>query len=242
MRIYPAIDLMNGRVVRLTKGKFDAVTEYETEPLRVAESFAQAGAQVLHVVDLDGARDGTVRQSELIKSIIESTALRVQLGGGIRTVPQARAYLEAGAQRIVIGSLAVRDRAAAEALLRELGPDRVTLAVDFQRDEQGETRVAIQGWKESGNLSVEDLITAYAGLGIQHVLCTDVSRDGTLVGPDTFLYQNWQHRFPDVEIQVSGGIGSLDHLRQLRAAGARAVILGKSLYQGAFRLQEALLC
>jgi phosphoribosylformimino-5-aminoimidazole carboxamide ribotide isomerase len=242
MKIYPAIDLIGGKVVRLTQGRFDAVTEYDTDPSQVARRFARAGATYLHVVDLDGARDGSVRQAEVIGRIIRETAMAVQVGGGIRTIAQATAYLDAGAERVVIGSLAVRDRAAAEALCAAVGAERVTLAVDFHRDPSGQTRVAVQGWKESSAMPVEELIGHYAKRGVKTVLCTDVSRDGTLAGPDTDRYRAWQEQFAAIEIQVSGGIGSLEHLEALRLAQARAAILGKSLYEGKVKLEEALRC
>jgi phosphoribosylformimino-5-aminoimidazole carboxamide ribotide isomerase len=242
MNIYPAIDLMNGRVVRLTKGHFDSVKEYGDNPIEVAVGFAKAGAKFLHLVDLDGARDGQVQQADVLTLLVQSSALEIQVGGGIRSLSQARHYLAAGAKRVVVGSLAVRSPEDTRILLNSVGADRVTLAVDFKRDANEIPRVALHGWKETAEISAVDLIEKYISLGIKHVLCTDVGRDGTLNGPDVELYTQWQLRFPNVEIQVSGGIGTLDHVRALRSSGAPAVIIGKAFYERAFSLEEALKC
>jgi phosphoribosylformimino-5-aminoimidazole carboxamide ribotide isomerase len=242
MKIYPAIDLMGGKVVRLSQGRFDAVTEYSSDPVEVAKSFAAKGARYLHLVDLDGAREGSVQQAALITQMVKSSRLEVQVGGGIRTIAQAETYLAAGASRVVIGSLALRDPKAMENLLTAIGPSCVTLAVDFRRGEKDQTLVTYAGWKETGQTEVRELIERYARLNVTHVLCTDVSRDGMLTGPTGSLYQGWQECFPELEIQVSGGVGALTHLKTLKAAGAKAVILGKALYEGAVRLEEAQQC
>jgi phosphoribosylformimino-5-aminoimidazole carboxamide ribotide isomerase len=242
MKLYPAIDLINSHVVRLTQGRFDEVTEYSQDPVEVALGFANAGAQCLHVVDLDGAREGKVQQATTINRIVRACRLEVQVGGGIRTIAQSEAFLSAGARRVVVGSLALKDPLAMEALIAAVGSEQITLALDFRRNDDGEALVTWAGWKETGQTRVEDLIERYARLGVMHVLCTDVSRDGTLRGPEVTLYQRWQERYPNIEVQVSGGIGNLTHVKTLKAMGSKAVILGKALYEGSFRLEEALQC
>jgi phosphoribosylformimino-5-aminoimidazole carboxamide ribotide isomerase len=242
MNIYPSIDLIQGRVVRLTKGDFSNVVVYSDDPITVASQFADGGMKHLHVVDLDGARLGKVQQPDLIAKIVAATALEIQVGGGIRSEAQARAYLEAGVSRVVVGSLAVKDPEGFESLVKQIGADRITLAVDFTRDERGDTFVAWQGWQRSGNLPATELLSRGANYGIRHFLCTDISRDGMLSGPDVNLYREWQTLFPAQEVQVSGGVGCLEDLRNLKQNAARAVIVGKALYEGKIKLSEVLLC
>ena len=237
MRILPAIDLMGGKCVRLKQGQFDEASFYSDEPIEVAKRFKAAGARYLHMVDLDGAREGSVQQAEIVQKIVEGSGLEVQVGGGLRTLEQAKAWLDAGVERIVMGSLAVKDPVGAGKIIDAVGPAKVTLAIDVRG-----TRVAISGWKEVSEKNVYEVVETYAGLGITHLLCTDIERDGMMQGPNVELYRDLQKRFPSVEIQASGGIGSLDDLRALMAFDCRAVVIGKALYEGRFRLEEALKC
>ena len=242
MKLFPAIDLLGGKVVRLTQGRFDCVTDYSVRPEIAAHEFVKAGAGHLHIVDLDGARDGNAKHAQLISDILRNISLEVQVGGGIRTALQARRYLDAGAARVVIGSLAVTSPDAMLELTAAIGPTAIAIAVDFRLDSAGVPKVAIHGWKTESALDPVSLISRYHEHGIKTVLATDVSVDGTLRGPNIELYRQWQEQFPEIEIQVSGGIGSLGHLTALREAGAKAAILGKALYEGNFRLEEALQC
>lgn len=242
MILYPAIDLIAGRCVRLHQGDFAAVTRYETSPVDVARTYAQAGATRLHVVDLDGARDGASRQTELIRLLCAASGLAVQAGGGVRDVAGARALVAAGVERIVVGSLAVTRPDAAREVIDAVGPERVTLAVDVRIQPDGAAEVAIHGWQAGGGARLDDVVSRYRELGVRHVLCTDISRDGTLQGPNVPLYAGMAARYPDVEIQASGGIGSLDDIRALKQAGVPAAILGKALYERKFALEEALAC
>lgn len=237
MRILPAIDLMGGRCVRLRQGHFNQASFYSDEPVEQAKRFKSAGARYLHVVDLDGAREGTVRQAEIVRQIVQGGGLAVQVGGGLRTMAQATAWLEAGVERIVMGSLAVKDPDGAKRIIDSVGADKVTVAIDVKGD-----RVAVSGWKEVSEKSVYEVVESYAGLGVTHLLCTDIERDGMMQGPNLALYRELQSRFPSLEIQASGGIGSLDDLRALKAFGCRAVVIGKALYEGRFRIEEALQC
>jgi phosphoribosylformimino-5-aminoimidazole carboxamide ribotide isomerase len=239
--LYPAIDLLRGRIVRLRQGRFDQVTDYGDDPIEVAQSFAQAGAQFLHIVDLDGSRDGAAIQADLIRDIVRNSELSVQVGGGIRNVETAAAYVESGVSRVVIGSLAAHAPERASELIRLLGPERVTLAVDVRSSAAGFS-LAVQGWTEAAAVSPWRLIEGIAELGVDHILCTDISRDGELSGPNLDLYRELLSRFPRLKLLASGGVASLDDLRQLANLGASGAIVGKALYSRAFSLEEALRC
>jgi phosphoribosylformimino-5-aminoimidazole carboxamide ribotide isomerase len=233
---------MNGKVVRLTQGRFEDATQYGLDPESVAADFAACGAQYLHVVDLDGARSGSMQQSALLAALAKRHRLGVQVGGGVRTLQQVKDYLKAGAARVVVGSLAVNDFEATQKIIKEVGPETLTIALDFKVNAEGQVRVAARGWQEVSDFEIGDLMLRYADLGIKYFLSTDVGRDGTMEGPQASLYEGLQKKFPQLEIQVSGGIGSLEHLKNLKNSGARAVILGKALYEGKFHLSEALKC
>ena len=237
MKLYPAIDLIEGQCVRLSQGRFTEKTVYDKDPVSVARSFKQAGAQYLHVVDLDGARAGAPRQAKVIGEIVSGSGLEVQVGGGIRRLEDAMAVLEAGASRVVVGSLAAKDPKATRELLKEAGSHRVTLALDVKNEV-----VAVHGWEESGGSTLWEVLEQYADIENLSVLCTDVSRDGMLSGPNVSLYRAMRERFPKVLVQASGGIGMLEDLDCLKKADVDAAIVGRALYERRFRLEEALQC
>lgn len=239
--LYPAIDLLRGRIVRLRQGRFDQVTEYGDDPIGVAQAYAAAGATFLHIVDLDGSRDGAAIQADLIRDIVRNSELSVQVGGGIRTIETAAAYIESGVSRVVIGSLAAHAPERASELIRLLGPERVTLAVDV-RSAQGGFALAVQGWTEAVSMSPWRLIESITDLGVDHILCTDIGRDGALTGPNLDLYRELLQRFPGLKLLASGGVATLDDLRQLAKIGASGAIVGKALYAGEFTMEEALRC
>ncbi len=242
MIVYPAIDLRGGRVVRLTEGKFDQEKTYGDDPLLVARGFAAAGATWLHVVDLDGAKDPAQRQTALLQKLAGESGLLVQTGGGIREVTQIDALLSAGAERVIVGSLAVKEPARVREWLGRFGGERIILAPDVRLDASGIPRIAAAGWQESTGVALDDFLTGYLPAGLRHILCTDISRDGKLTGPNTALYAGLINRFPTLQIQASGGVAALSDLPPLRAAGAAGVIVGRALYEKKFTLQEALAC
>ncbi len=242
MIVYPAIDLRGGQVVRLTEGRFDQEKNYGGDPLAVAKDFAAAGATWLHVVDLDGAKDPTKRQTALVQKLAGESGLRMQTGGGIREVAQVEALLGAGAQRVIVGSLAVKEPARVREWLGRFGGDRIVLAPDVRLDAKGTPRVAAAGWQESTGLALDDFLQAYLPAGLIHILCTDINRDGKLSGPNTALYARLVARFPSLQIQASGGVSSLDDLHALQSTGAAGAIVGRALYEKKFTLQEALAC
>ena len=242
MIIYPAIDLRGGRVVRLTEGQFDQEKSYGDDPLAVAQGFKAAGATWLHVVDLDGAKDPAKRQTPLVEKIARDSGLRVQTGGGIRDEAQVSALLAAGVQRVIIGSLAVRQPALVRGWLNSFGPEKILLSPDVRLDATGIPRIAAAGWQETTGVALDDFLTGYVAVGLKHILCTDISRDGKLTGPNSALYAQLVKKFPSIEIQASGGVSSLDDLRTLQGTGAAGAIIGRALYEKKFTLQEALAC
>ena len=236
MILYPAIDLICGAVVRLHKGDFDQLTQYGTDPVAVAKTYADAGATWLHLVDLDGATNPQHRQSDLVANIINSTGLLVQTGGGIRSADDVAALLDAGAARVVIGSLAVRDPDVVKQLMQMHGPDKICLAADIIL--QNDTfYIAVSGWQEASDLSLFDFLNMFAPAGLTHVLCTDIDRDGTLRGFNRALYTSVKQEFSYLQLQASGGASRLEDLKHLDADG---VIIGKALYEGRFSVAEAL--
>lgn len=242
MIIYPAIDLRGGRVVRLTEGRFDQEKSYGDDPLAVARDFAAAGATWLHVVDLDGAKDPLKRQTALVEKIVRGSGLRVQTGGGIRDEAQIEALLSTGAQRVIVGSLAAKQPELVRTWLKQFGPEKIILSPDVRLDADGTPRVAAAGWQESTGLALDDFINGFLSAGLIHILCTDISRDGKLTGPNAALYTQLIKRFPSLQIQASGGVSSLDDLRILQTTGAAGAIVGRALYEKKFTLEEALAC
>jgi len=240
MILYPAIDLLDGRVVRLHKGAFDAVTDYGGEPVAVAEAFGEAGASWVHVVDLAGARDGARRQTETIRAICQ-TGLRVQTGGGVRSAEDIESLLAIGVERVIIGSLAVTDAPQVRAWIEQYGAQSLTLALDVKRL-GGSYRPALQGWTDVMMTTLPEVIAAYDDCGLKHALVTDISRDGDLSGPNLALYRDLLQRHPGVDWQASGGVSSLGDLEAVRKLGMAGAITGKALYEGIFTLKEALAC
>lgn len=236
MIIYPAIDLIDGEVVRLHKGDFAQKTTYGTDPVAVARSYAEAGASWLHLVDLDGAKDPAQRQTALIGRIIAGSGLKVQTGGGIRSRADVEALVAAGASRVVIGSLAVREPDLVAGMLREFGPETICLAADVVRPAD-EFLIAVSGWQEASDLSLSDFLSGFQPAGLRHVLCTDIDRDGTMQGPNTDLYRAVKASFPDLQLQASGGVKGIEDLHGLPTDG---VIIGRAIYEGVIDLRAAL--
>lgn len=240
MILYPAIDLLDGRVVRLHKGEFDAVTDYGDDPVAVAEKFGEAGASWIHVVDLSGARDGQRRQSDTIRDICR-TGLRVQTGGGVRSSEDVEDLLAMDVERVIVGSLAVTDPEKVSGWLARYGSEHITLALDV-RAVGGQYRLALKGWTDLAETTLDDVVKAYDGAKLRHALVTDIGRDGDLSGPNVGLYRYISAQFRDIAWQASGGIASLDDITAVRDAGVAGAISGKALYEGRFSLAEALIC
>lgn len=236
MIIYPAIDLIAGEVVRLHKGDFAQKTTYGTDPVAVARSYAEAGASWLHLVDLDGAKDPAQRQTDLIGNIIAGSGLKVQTGGGIRSRADVEALVTAGASRVVIGSLAVRDPELIAGFIHDFGPETICLAADVVRPAD-EFLIAVSGWQEASDMSLSAFLSGFEAAGLRHVLCTDIGRDGTMQGPNVDLYHTVKAAFPDIQLQASGGVKGIEDLDGLPTDG---VIIGRAIYEGAIDLSAAL--
>jgi phosphoribosylformimino-5-aminoimidazole carboxamide ribotide isomerase len=232
MQLIPAIDLRGGRCVRLLQGEFDAETRYEVTPESLYERYAALGAGWLHIVDLDGARDGAQAHLPVIAALARLRRLRLQVGGGLRDRVAVERTLAAGATRVVIGSLAVTDPDLVAGWCRRLGSEAVVLAFDVRLDARGEPRVATHGWREQSQLSLWDAVARFRGSGLRHVLCTDVGRDGALTGPNCALYVDAVRRYPEIEWQASGGVRDARDLWSLCDGGVAAAVSGRALLEG----------
>ncbi len=239
-QLIPAIDLREGAVVRLRQGDYARETRYAAAPLELAQSYRDAGARWLHVVDLDGARGGGFTQLALIERLARC-GLSVQAGGGVRAAADVRRLLDAGAARVVVGSIAVRDPQLVMQWLDGFGAERLVLALDARR-EAGVWRLPTAGWTQTEQATLDARVSAYAATGACHLLCTDIARDGMLGGLNIDLYRHLATLASGMAVQASGGVRDLDDIRAARAAGAAGVILGRALLEGRFSLGEALAC
>ncbi|KRG82236.1 MULTISPECIES: 1-(5-phosphoribosyl)-5-[(5-phosphoribosylamino)methylideneamino]imidazole-4-carboxamide isomerase [Stenotrophomonas] len=240
--VYPALDIRDGQVVRLLQGDYAQQTTYGDDPLPRAQAFAAAGAQWMHLVDLDAARAGGYTLASLLARIAADTRLQVQTGGGVRCRDDVARILDAGASRVVVGSLAVREPAQVLAWLREFGAARLTIALDTRQGDDGVWRLPVHGWTETADVTLDELAVRYAQAGMQHLLCTDIARDGMLSGPNLDLYAHLSRLLPGVAVQASGGVRDVADVAAARAAGCAGAVLGKALLEGRLQLQEALAC
>ncbi len=240
--IIPALDLIEGQVVRLFQGDYGKVTEYKVDPVEQFALYQQAGANWLHLVDLTGAKDTQARQLDLIETLLASTPANIQIGGGVRSEQDVIDLLNAGAQRVVVGSTAVKNPAMVKEWMLNHGAEKIVLALDININEQGERKVAVSGWQEDSGVTIEQLLDDYLTVGLKHVLCTDISRDGTLTGSNVELYRDLCAQYPQVQFQSSGGIGQLDDIAALKETGVAGVIVGRALLDGKFTAEEAFTC
>ena len=233
MNIFPAIDIIDGKAVRLVRGDYNQMTVYHNDPALVAQSFAGCGAKYLHVVDLEGARDGSMPNLSVVERIIQASGTFVEIGGGIRTMEAIKAYVNAGASRVIIGTAAVTDPAFLDRALDAYG-DKIAVGVDIR-----DGMVAIKGWTELSALSCFDFCETLQKKGVSTVICTDISKDGLLSGTNVALYEEMAKRF-SLNITASGGVSSLSDIRALKRIGLYGAILGKALYTGDLDLRDAL--
>jgi phosphoribosylformimino-5-aminoimidazole carboxamide ribotide isomerase len=240
MQIYPAIDLYNGKCVRLYQGKFNQQTVYD-EPIKVAEIYSLQGAKWLHVIDLDAAKDSSKNQLALVKQLLANNALNIQYGGGIRTAKQIEKLLNLKLARVIIGSMAVKEPKLVVDWLKVFGAEKIVLALDI-KNIADISYVATEGWQKLSNTTLFDLLDYYVEAGLIHLLCTDISRDGTLNGPNIELYSKILQKFPNLQLQASGGISSLKDLQNLKKFNVPGAIIGRALYEKKFSLTEALAC
>ncbi|HHF0431671.1 TPA: 1-(5-phosphoribosyl)-5-[(5-phosphoribosylamino)methylideneamino]imidazole-4-carboxamide isomerase [Haemophilus influenzae] len=240
--IIPALDLINGQVVRLHQGDYAKQTTYSDNPIKQFDNYVRQGAKQLHLVDLTGAKNPQSKQTALIGKIVEATQCKVQVGGGIRTEQDVADLLAVGANRVVIGSTAVTHRSMVKNWFIKYGAEKFVLALDVNINASGQKIVAISGWQEESGVLLETLIEDFQTVGLQQVLCTDISRDGTLTGSNIGLYQEICEKYPPIQFQSSGGIGSLADIEALKGTGVSGVIVGRALLEGKFTLSEAIKC
>lgn len=240
--IIPAIDLIDGQVVRLYQGDYAQQTTFSLSPLEQLKSYQAQGAKLLHIVDLTGAKDPTKRQTELIANLVSMLDTPIQVGGGIRTETQLNELLEIGVSRVVIGSLAVKEPQLVKSWFEKYGADAICLALDVNINEQGEKIVAVSGWQTGGDKSLESLVEEFKSVGLKHALVTDISRDGTLQGANNQLYQEIAECYPEILWQASGGIATLDDVNAVKQSGASGIIIGKALLINQFNVEEAISC
>jgi phosphoribosylformimino-5-aminoimidazole carboxamide ribotide isomerase len=239
MLIYPAIDLKDGVCVRLMHGKFDQVTQYDEQPAARLTAFATEGAQWIHIVDLDGAEAGEARQHGLIGELTQAIDVKIQSGGGVRGANDVAKLLDAGVSRVVVGSLAVTQPNDVAAWLKGFGVERITLALDV-KIEDGVPVPALKGWTQSSGVTLWEALDRYPKGTAKHLLVTDVGRDGAMTGPNLDLLAEIRQRRPDLVLQASGGVSSLDDIAAVKSLGCHGVIVGRALYEGRFTLPEAI--
>lgn len=240
--IIPAIDLIQGKTVRLYQGSYDKTTEYQQTPLQLRDLYAEAGAGILHLVDLTGAKNAADRQLELLTSLMKNAPLPVQVGGGVRTAADVEQLLAAGASRVVVGSVAIREPETVQGWLRTYGGDKIVLALDVAINAKGDKTLPSHGWIEESTITLEQVLDGFIAAGAKHVLCTDISKDGTLQGPNVALYAELTQKYPQIQWQASGGVGSLADIKALKPTGVAGVILGRALLEGKFTAEEAIQC
>ncbi|OGX85179.1 1-(5-phosphoribosyl)-5-[(5-phosphoribosylamino)methylideneamino]imidazole-4-carboxamide isomerase [Hymenobacter lapidarius] len=230
MEIIPAIDLVNGQCVRLSAGDFARQTTYDSDPVAVAQRFADAGMRRLHLVDLDGARAGHPVNLAVLEAIATATTLDIDAGGGIQTQASLTQVLDAGARHVTAGSLAVREQPTVEAWLARYGSDTIFIGADFKGE-----HIMINAWADKSALTLVDFITSYLGAGASTFICTDVSKDGLLQGPSLEIYQTLIKQFPTARFVASGGVTTIADVEALAAAGMHGAIIGKALYEGTIK-------
>ena len=233
MKIFPAIDLYDGKVVRLYKGRYDEMTVYSDDPLDIAKKFEAAGAEYIHIVDLEGAKDGLVHAYDTVKSIIENTSLKVEIGGGIRSEDTVKKYVDLGVDKVILGTIAVTN----EEFLSEMAfryKDKIAVGVDIK-----DGYVAIKGWTEKSQITADEMFESLLAHSISRVICTDISRDGAMKGTNRDLYKYLTENYK-LNIIASGGVSTLDDIVALNEIGMFGAIIGKAYYTGAIDLSEAI--
>lgn len=233
MKLFPAIDLFDGKAVRLYKGDYSQMTVYSDNPLSIAKDFERAGAKFVHLVDLEGAKDGTTPNLSVVKQIAENTDLFIEIGGGIRSMQTVKTYLESGVDRVILGTAAVNDQEFLKQAVKEYG-DKIAVGVDVK-----DGFVAIKGWVEKSQYSCFDFCALMQEIGVKTIICTDISKDGAMQGTNRALYKELSEKF-SLDITASGGVSSIEDIVALNELGLYGAIIGKAYYIGAIDLKSAL--
>ena len=233
MLIFPAIDLYDKKAVRLFKGDYNQMTVYSENPLEVAKGFKTEGAQYIHMVDLEGAKDGTTPNFDIVASVAKESGLKVEIGGGIRNEETVKKYIDAGVMRVILGTAALNDRQFLESVCKKYG-DKIAVGADLK-----DGQVAVKGWLETSNVSGMDFLAEMQDLGVKTVICTDISRDGAMRGTNRELYRELSEKF-SMDIVASGGVSTLEDVKALREMDLYGAIVGKAIYTGDIDLSEAI--
>lgn len=233
MRFIPAIDMIDGKCVRLTQGDYSQKKIYNENPLDVAKSFEDAGLQYLHLVDLDGAKQKKVVNYKILEQIASNTSLKIDFGGGVQSDEDVQRVFDAGAKQITGGSIAVKNPDLFETWIKRYGSEKIILGADVKNE-----KIAVGGWEETSELNIFDFLEKYLAKGIRYVICTDISKDGLLQGTSTELYQKILKKFPDIKLIASGGVSCMQDLEDLQNSGLEGAIIGKAIYEGKISLNE----
>ncbi len=233
MKIFPAIDLYDGKAVRLFKGDYSQMTVYSDNPIEIARDFENRGAKYIHIVDLEGAKDGNTPNLDIVKQIAEETSLFTEIGGGIRNMKTVEAYLDSGIDRVILGTAAVTDEDFLRCAVEKYG-ERIAVGADIK-----DGQVAIKGWLEKSSYSCYDFFGHMQEIGVKTIICTDISKDGAMQGTNLGLYKQLSEQF-DIDITASGGVSSVEDVRALREMDIYGAIIGKAYYIGAVKIEDAL--
>lgn len=233
MEIIPAIDIIEGKCVRLTQGDYNQKKVYNENPLEVAKEFEDAGLKRLHLVDLDGAKAGQVKNWKVLEAIAGKTSLAIDFGGGVKAEKDVQIIFDSGGAMVTIGSMAVKDEETFVSWLKKYGAEKFLLGADV-KDE----KIAVHGWLETTDVWIYDFIQKYVEYGVQQIFCTDVAKDGALQGPSIELYKNIIQKFPELHFIASGGVSNIDDVYQLEDINCKGVIIGKAIYEGRISLKE----
>ncbi len=242
--IIPALDLINGNVVRLSQGDYSKQTNYNNNPLFYIDKYIRSGAKLIHLIDLSGAKNPLKRQIPLFTSLIKeiSKSSLVQVGGGIRSIKDIKLLLNAGAYRVIIGSSAIKTPKEVKYWFKYFGSDKLVLALDIRKIPHKNNQIAINAWQDDSGITLEQMINNFKEVGLKHVLCTDILRDGTLSGIDIEFYKSMCLKWKNINFQSSGGISNLDDIKKLTLTGVTGMIIGRALLEKKFSLLEALKC
>lgn len=233
MKIFPAIDLFQGKAVRLYKGDYNEMTVYSDKPWEIAQDFKNSGAEYIHIVDLEGAKDGTTPNIETIKKIIEVSGLKAEVGGGVRNMETVEKYVQAGVMRVILGTAAVKDREFLINAVKKYG-EKVAVGADIING-----NVAIKGWTETSDITMDDFFKDLVEIGVKTVICTDITKDGTMQGTNRQLYKELSEKYK-IDIVASGGVNSIDDIKALKEMNLYGAIIGKAYYLGAIKINEAI--
>lgn len=242
--IIPALDIINGNTVRLYQGKYNLTSNYGN-PISILKQYIQLGATIIHLVDLTGAQNPINRQISTINSIIKEASdhtLQIQIGGGIRNAQDIETLLKLGATRVVLGSTAVTNSKVVKQWFRDFDPNTLVLAMDTRIYSDQNQKIVIHAWKQETNIQLEEIIEDYSAIGVKYILCTDILRDGTLLGSNINLYQSICHKWPNILFQASGGISNLTEISTLKRSGVHDIIIGRAFLENKLSVNEAILC